>query len=203
MNQFRGDKGGQRPPLSTRQSTPGTVQRPRKPVIAPNLDEAEQRPPLLTRRSAPQNEQKPQKPGITSKIDEAGQRPPLPIRRSTIGNEQRPQKLGIIPKIDEAEQRPPLPIRRSTLSNGRVNDTKTLEKALEAVYSNRSIAPPNAALHGPTIRSFNFSSTSDPGTTYSPVNPTSSSDKGPAVQKRPRPTKPPKPPGLVCRADIQ
>ena len=202
VSQFRGDKGGQRPPPSTRQSTPANVQRPRKPCIAPNLDEGEQRPPLLTRRSAPQNVQVPQRPGITSKIDGAERRPPLPIRRSTFGNVQRPQIPGITPKTDEAEQRPPLPIRRSTLENGRVNDTKTLQEALDRVYSNRSEAPQSPASHGPTIRSFNFPRTSDSGTTYSPVNPTSSSDKGPALQNRPRPTKPPKPPGLMCRGVI-
>ena len=203
VNQFRGDKGGQRPAPSTRQSTPGTVQRAREPGITPDLYEAEQRPPLPIRRSTIGNEQRPQKPGITPNLYEAEQRPPLPIRRSTIVNEQRPQKPGIAPKLDEAEQRPPLPIRRSTLSNGRVSDTKTIEKALEAVYNNRSIAPPSPASREPTIRSFNFSNTSDSGPTYSPVNPTSSSDKGPALQKRPRPTKPPKPPGLVCRGAMQ
>ena len=200
VNQFRGDKGGQRPPPSTRQSTPGNVQMPRKPGTTPYSDEAEQRPPLLTRRSAPQNVQRPQKPGITSKTDEAEQRPPLPIRRSTLDNVQRPQKPGITPTIDEIEQRPPLPIRRSTLDNGRVNDTKTLHEALEAVYNNRSIALPSPASRGPTIRPFNSPNTSNSGITYCPVNPTPSSDKGPALQKRPSPPKPPKPPGLARRS---
>ena len=186
VKQFGGDKGGQRPPPSTTQSTPGNVQRP----------------PLLTRRSAPQNVQRPQTPGTTSKIDEAEQRPPLPMRRITLENVQMPHKLGITPKIDEVERRPPLPTRRSAPSNGRVNDTKTLHDALEAVYNNRSIAPASPASWGPTIRSFNFSNTSDSGPTYSPVNPTSSSDTGPALQNRLRPTKPPKPPGLVCRSAI-
>ena len=135
--------------------------------------------------------------------DKGEQRPSLSTRQSAPTNVRRPQKLDITSQIDKAEQRPPLPKRRSAPSNGRVNDTKTLHEALELVYNNESIAPPSPASRGPTIRSFKSSNTSDCGTTYCPVNPTSSSDKGPALQKRPGPPKPPKPPGLVCRGVVQ
>ena len=150
--------------------------------------------------------------GATSKVgkfmnrirgDKGEQRPQLSTRRSTPANMQRPQKPGITSNIDQAGQRPPLPTRRSAPSNGRVNDTKTLHEASEPVYNNGSVAPPSPASWGPAIRSFNASNTPDSGTTYSPVNPTSSLDKGPALQKRPRPPLQPKPPGLVCRGDIQ
>ena len=134
--------------------------------------------------------------------DKGEQRPPPSTGQSTPGNVQRPRKPGITPNLDEAEQRPPLPTRRSAPSTSRVDDTKTLHEALEAVYKNRSIAPPSPAPWGPPLRSFNFSNTSDSGPIYSPVNPTSSSDIGSALQNRPRPKKPPKPPGLVCRSDI-
>ena len=100
VNRIRGDKGEQRPPLSTRQSTPGNVQSPQKPGTISKRDQAEQRPPLATRQSIPTNLQRPQKPAITSNIDQAEQRPPLPTRRSTFGNEQRPQKPGTTSNID-------------------------------------------------------------------------------------------------------
>ena len=150
--------------------------------------------------------------GATSKVgklinrlrgDKGEQRPPLSTRQSTPADVRRPQKPGITSNIDQAGQRPPLWTRRSAPSNGRANDTKTLHEAFEPVYNNGSIAPPSPASWSSAIRSFNASNTPDSGTTYSPVNPASSSDKGPALQKRPRPPLKPKPPGLVCRGDIQ
>ena len=169
-------------------------------------DKDEQRPSLSTRQSTPAIVQRPPKPGITPTKDKAEQRPPFPIRQSTYENVQRPPKPGITPKTDTVGQRPPLPKRRSAPLNGRANDTKTLHEALEPVYKNGSIAPPSPTSWGPTIPPFNFPNTSASRTTYSPANPTTPSDKGAAVQKRPSPPKPPKPPGLadmVCRSAIQ
>ena len=134
VSRFRGDKGEQRPPLSTRQSTPINMQRP-----------------------------------------------PLPTRPSTPANEQRPS----------------LPTRRSAPSDDRMNDMKTLREAFEPVFNDGSIASPSLASRGSTRQSFNSSNT------YFPVNPTSSSDRGPALQKRPVPPKPAKPPGLVSRGVVQ
>ncbi len=209
VKRLGGDNGEQRPPHSTRQSTPADVQRPWKPSITSETNKAEQRPSLSTRQSAPVNVQRARKPNITSETDKAEQRPPLPPRQSTSANVQRPWNPSLTSETDNTEQRPPL-LTQSALSNGRANDTKTLHEALEPVYKNGSIAPPSPASWGPTIRSFDSSNalfdygttnpsrqnTSDPRTTYSPVNPTSSSNKGPALPKR-KPLVPPKRPGLV------
>ena len=135
--------------------------------------------------------------------DKGEQRPPLSTRRSPPANVQRPQKPGITSNIDQEAQRTTLPKRLRAPSNGRVNDTKTLHEVFEPVYNNGSIAPPSPASWEPGIRSFDASNTPDSGTTYPPVNPASSLDKGPALQKGPKPVLRPKPPGLVYRGDIQ
>ena len=86
MNRIRGDKGEQRPPLSTRQSTPANVQRSQKPSITSNIDQAGQKPTLPARKSTSANVQRPQERGITSNVDEAERKPPLPARRSVPSN---------------------------------------------------------------------------------------------------------------------
>ena len=210
VKQFSGDKGEQRRPPLTSQSTPANVQRPSKPSITSETNKAEQRTAHLRRQSTPANVQRPSKPSITSGTDKAKQRPPLPPRQSTSANVQGPRKPSLISETDNTEQRPPLLIKGSALSNGRVNNTKTVYEALEPDYNNGSIAPPSPASWGPTIHSPNPSNalfdcgttnpsrqnTSDTGTIYSPVNSSSSSNGGPALPKR-KPLVPPKRPGLV------